>query len=234
MHKKLFLLAIEESEGSIYIFFKSVKFRMVINYSQSKARRSWRRMTRLSWPCRRGSGTSKSSCQSEIPCTSLGQHNRATPPGCAGGRYRPLKQLWPPMERPACPCGGRDGRLPSRPSSQPTQPPSWGCPRARRATQTTVWRGKFPLGGSVGRMVGLPVGSGRGIDFLSSSALSRAVCACWPSGFANHRNSFFGCLRPLFVPGGRCAAMFVCAFQRSTPVNYNPYFPVQMRPSSLP
>ena len=47
MHKKLFLLAIEESEGSIYIYFKSVKFRMVINYSQSKARRSWRRMTRI-------------------------------------------------------------------------------------------------------------------------------------------------------------------------------------------
>ena len=45
--KKLFLLAIEESEGSIYIYFKSVRFRMVINYFQSKARRSWRRMTRL-------------------------------------------------------------------------------------------------------------------------------------------------------------------------------------------
>lgn len=95
------------------------------------------------------------------------------------------------VERPACSCGGRDGRLPSRPTSQPTQPPSWGCPRARRATQTTVCRGKFPLGGSVGRMVGLPVESGRGIDFLSSSALSRAVCACWPSGFCQSPKQVF-------------------------------------------
>jgi hypothetical protein len=38
---------IEESEGSIYIYFKSVKFRMVINYSQSKARQSWGRMRRI-------------------------------------------------------------------------------------------------------------------------------------------------------------------------------------------
>jgi hypothetical protein len=50
MHKKLFLLAIEESEGSIYIYFKSAKFRMVINYSQSKARRMTRlKLTLPSW-----------------------------------------------------------------------------------------------------------------------------------------------------------------------------------------
>ena len=45
------------------------------------------------------------------------QNFRAVLRGRAGAHGMPRRRLWPPPKQPACPCGGRDGRLPSRPPS---------------------------------------------------------------------------------------------------------------------
>ena len=56
---------------------------------------------------------------------------RATPCSCAGGRSRPRRRVRPRLEQRACPCGGRDGRLPSRKPSQPAQAPTSAAPPAK-------------------------------------------------------------------------------------------------------
>ena len=78
---------------------------------------------------------------------------------------------------------------------------------------TTDWRGKYPPGGCVGHSVGLPVELGRGIELSSLSALSRAVCACWASGFYQSlsitANGILGVSSP--VRASRSVCGFVCA-----------------------
>ena len=46
------------------------------------------------------------------------------PCSCAGSRTRPRRRARPRLEQRTCPCGGRDGRLPSRKPSQPAQAPT--------------------------------------------------------------------------------------------------------------
>ena len=88
-----------------------------------------------------------------------GQDFRAVLRGCAGAHGRPRRRLWPPPKQPACPCGGRDGRLPSRPPTQPAQGPNWDAPATssgplRRPTARYVRSRSVDvcLVGSVGRV----------------------------------------------------------------------------------
>ena len=97
----------------------------------------------------------------------------------------------------------------------------WMRRRARAARCGAHRQGKFALGGSVGLSVGRSVGSGPAIDLPSWSVSCRVVCACWGSVFPGSRNQDF-LSPPLFVCGGRSAAVCLCAFWRNSSVEEPP------------
>ena len=76
-----------------------------------------------------------------------------------GALPRPRRRLWPPPKQPACPCGGRDGRLPSRPPTQPAQRPNWdalasssGPLRCQSMRQVRFRSVRRSVGRSIGRV----------------------------------------------------------------------------------
>ena len=111
-------------------------------------------LTRLRLGSSLASVTSKQLKIDANPPMSLRLQLRATPCSCAGGRSRPRRRVRPRLEQPACPCGGRDGRLPSRPPSRPTQSPELSCAVYLEPADRPAIRGKFALCGSVGRLCG--------------------------------------------------------------------------------
>ena len=130
-------------------------------------------------------------------------------------RWRPLQRLWLPMERPACPCGGRDGRLPYRPPSRPTQTPglsctlsSTSCPRPPIGEVSTL-----PVDASVTRWVYRSSLVGGSNYRLCLPSLGPSVHA-GHQDFINHYQSpqtGYWASHLLFAPLGRSAALFVRA-----------------------
>ena len=60
----------------------------------------------------------------------------------------------PRLEQRACPCGGGDGRLPSRPPSQPAQTPTSAAPASSSPLIDRQFEVSALSGGSVGRLCG--------------------------------------------------------------------------------
>ena len=102
--------------------------------------------------------------------------------GHAGGLDAPSDCF---VTRPACPCGSRDGRLPSRPPTQPTQSHLTCAAQARAGRQAAHRRGEVPPGRfvCVCHRACQSVESGPVIDLPTWSPRSGVVCARWASGF---------------------------------------------------
>ena len=125
---KMVLLTIDAPNGHFYISMTTRTSIFKINMLENALLRSRGALTRLRLGSSLASVTSKQLKIDANPPMSLRLQLRATPCSCAGGRSRPRRRVRPRLEQPACPCGGRDGRLPSRPPSRPTQGPNWDAP----------------------------------------------------------------------------------------------------------
>jgi len=195
----IYILAIEESEGSIYTYFKSVSTRIRVN-SHSKVRReAGGALTREPWRCHVASGSRKSPKFSEmgqllsdwrcaLPLEAVLAAARGRGGGC--GRVWSSGHARAVAETAGCRLGSRRSRRRARLELRR---------RARAAAEGADRQGMSPPGRSLGRLVGRSVGSGRAFDFLWWCALSGVVCGGWGSGFPCPRILDFMGVPPLFA-----------------------------------
>ena len=147
-------------------------------------------------------------------------------------RWRPLPPckatLAAPRAARACPCGGRDGRLPSRPPSQPAQTPTSAAPASSSPLIDRQFEVSALSGGSVGRLCG---SGGRVWSGDRSPSLvcvfSGRLCELG-SGFRWFPKEDFCVSRNFFTSGGQSAAVFVrvCqhgSFVKSIPCSLVPF-----------
>ena len=113
-------------------------------------------------------------------------------------------------DRRACPCGGRDGRLPSRPPTQPAQGPNWDAPASssrplrRQSTRQvrSVWVCRS-IGRSIGRvwcLVGFVFG-------VPGAGCLRGGSIPPPGVVESRRQDFFGVSSLLRVSRSVCGGV---------------------------
>ena len=166
-------------------------------------------LTRLRLGSSLASVTSKQLKIDANPPMSLRLQLHATPCSCAGGRSRPRRRVRPRLEQRACPCGGRDGQLPSRPPTQRAQGPNWDAPASssgplrRQSTRQvrSVWVCRS-IGRSIGRvwcLVGICIWCTRG--WLPSRGFDP------PAGCCPRRQDFFGVSSLLRISRSVCGGV---------------------------